>query len=132
MESGDLETEWRGRSGEDKWRLNVEINSFVNGTELLRSEKTQSDSKILHSAVPGREKQLEYGQAVDAGRCVRTFPRIPGRMYGCVKCSGESNAPIKAISQHVRWRIGGWRKHKRPRLEKLTAGAPGKSSHLRK
>lgn len=47
MENGDMETEWRGRSGEDKWRLNVEINSFVNGTERLHSEKTQSDSKIL-------------------------------------------------------------------------------------
>lgn len=45
MENGDLE--WRDRSGEDKWRLKVEINSFVNGTELLHSEKTQSASKIL-------------------------------------------------------------------------------------
>lgn len=45
LENGDLE--WRGRSGEDKWRLKVEINSFVNGTELLHSGKTQSDSRIL-------------------------------------------------------------------------------------
>lgn len=46
-EAGEWRHEWRGRSGEDKRRLNVEINSFVNGTELLHSEKTQSDSKIL-------------------------------------------------------------------------------------
>lgn len=31
---------------------------------------------------------------------------------------GKSNAPIKAISQHVRWRIGGWRNLKKSRLEK--------------
>lgn len=94
MENGDLETEWRGRSGEDKWRLKVEINSFVNGTELLHSERPRLTLKSSRdAAAPAPEKQLEYGQAVEAGRCIRSFPSIPEEMYGCVKCPGSLTHP---------------------------------------
>lgn len=113
----------------------MEINSFENNMELLLGGKTWDDAEIQwgnsHYS-QGETPGTRPGHTCKPpGRCVCTFTRIPTLEMHSV-FQGKFNVPIKAISQHVRWRIGGWRNGEKSRLSELSAGALGKSSKLRK
>lgn len=135
MEPRRLRRRLRCRCWEDKWRLKVEINSLENDTELLLGEKIWNDAEIQQGNSRFSQRETSVTQpghtCKHPGRCIGTFTRIPTLQMRSV-FQGKFNVLIKAISQHVRWRIGGWRNRKKSRLSKLTAGALGKSSNLRK
>lgn len=88
----EMEAGWRRRCGEEKWRLNVEINSFENDTEMLHREKTWSDAEIQqgYSCYSQGETSVTRPGHTCNIPAAESIPSHAFLHYRCVKCSRES------------------------------------------